>query len=188
MIVKQIFTEIKSAPYDKKIGPDPSSIDSCMIGGIVYNNSSGMCCGVAQNTYNTIKDLRLIFADGTVLDTSDPESKRAFARSHGYLLEGLSKLAERVKSNPDLVAKIKRKYSIKNTMGYSINAFVDFEDPFEILKHIIVGSEGTLGFIGIALFFLFFSCYSLFSCLFSLSSFFSLFLLFRSVLLMIGIR
>lgn len=32
-----------------KIGPDPSSIDSCMIGGMVANNSSGMCCGVSQN-------------------------------------------------------------------------------------------------------------------------------------------
>ena len=37
-------------PIQYKIGPDPASIDSCMIGGIVANNSSGMCCGVAQNT------------------------------------------------------------------------------------------------------------------------------------------
>ena len=29
-----------------KIGPDPASLESCMIGGIVANNSSGMCCGV----------------------------------------------------------------------------------------------------------------------------------------------
>lgn len=29
-------------PMQYKIGPDPSSIDSCMIGGIVSNNSSGM--------------------------------------------------------------------------------------------------------------------------------------------------
>lgn len=35
-------------PVQYKIGPDPSSIDSCMIGGIVNNNSSGMCCGVSQ--------------------------------------------------------------------------------------------------------------------------------------------
>jgi hypothetical protein len=48
-----------------KMGPDPSSIDSCMIGGVVANNSSGMCCGVKQNTYHTLKDMRIVFVDGT---------------------------------------------------------------------------------------------------------------------------
>lgn len=65
-------------PIQYKIGPDPSSIDSCMIGGILNNNSSGMCCGVSQNTYNTLKDIRLVLADGTVLDTGDEASRAAF--------------------------------------------------------------------------------------------------------------
>ena len=54
------------APYGRKLGPDPSSIESCWIGGVVANNSSGMCCGVSQNTYHTIKDLRIVMFDGTV--------------------------------------------------------------------------------------------------------------------------
>ena len=70
-----------------KIGPDPSSIDSCMIGGIVSNNSSGMCCGVSQNTYHTLKDMRIVFADGTILDTADPESRDAFLISHADLVK-----------------------------------------------------------------------------------------------------
>ena len=61
-----------------KIGPDPSSIDSCMVGGMVSNNSSGMCCGVSQNTYHTLKDMRIVFLDGTVLDTADEASRAAF--------------------------------------------------------------------------------------------------------------
>ena len=61
-----------------KIGPDPSSIDSCMVGGMVSNNSSGMCCGVAQNTYHTLKDMRVVLADGSVLDTSNADSRQAF--------------------------------------------------------------------------------------------------------------
>ncbi len=65
-------------PIQYKIGPDPSSIDSCMIGGVVANNSSGMCCGVSQNTYHTLKDMRVVFVDGTVLDTSDAESRQRF--------------------------------------------------------------------------------------------------------------
>lgn len=65
-------------PIQYKIGPDPSSIDSCMVGGMVSNNSSGMCCGVSQNTYHTLKDMRVVFLDGTVLDTKDPKSREAF--------------------------------------------------------------------------------------------------------------
>lgn len=83
-----------------KIGPDPSSIDSCMIGGIVANNSSGMCCGVSQNTYHTLKDLRVVFADGTVLDTAVPESREAFLSSHADLAASVSQLAERVQVLP----------------------------------------------------------------------------------------
>ena len=54
-------------PYGKKIGPDPATINHAMIGGIFNNNSSGMCCGVKQNSYNTIKSVRVILSDGSGL-------------------------------------------------------------------------------------------------------------------------
>ena len=104
-----------------KIGPDPSSIDSCMIGGIVANNSSGMCCGVKQNTYHTLRDMRIVFVDGTVLDTSDPNSRDAFLKSHSHVVEKVQDLARRVRADENLTALIKKKFSIKCTTGYSIN-------------------------------------------------------------------
>ena len=36
---------------------------------------------------------------------------------------------------------------MKNTMGYGVNAFLDFETPADILAHLMVGSEGTLAFV-----------------------------------------
>ena len=66
------------APFGRKIGPDPASIDSAMIGGIAANNASGMCCGTAQNSYQTLAGLRVVLADGTVLDTRDAASRAAF--------------------------------------------------------------------------------------------------------------
>ncbi|MCJ8116823.1 FAD-binding oxidoreductase, partial [Staphylococcus aureus] len=48
------------APFGRKIGPDPASINACKIGGIVANNASGMCCGTAQNTYHTLAGIRLV--------------------------------------------------------------------------------------------------------------------------------
>ncbi len=135
------------APYQRKIGPDPASINACMIGGIAANNASGMCCGTAQNSYQTLVAMRVVLADGTLLDTADAVSRAAFRASHGALLDGLVGLADAVRANPALVERIRHKFKIKNTTGYSLNALVDFDDPFEILQHLLIGSEGTLGFI-----------------------------------------
>jgi len=135
------------APFSKKIGPDPASINAAMIGGIAANNASGMCCGISQNSYKTVKSMKLIFADGTKLDTADEESKNQFRQTHKEFLTELKKLSTDTKTDEELRAKIEKKYKIKNTCGYSINALIDFDDEFEILQHLIIGSEGTLAFI-----------------------------------------
>ncbi|MDR3438066.1 FAD-binding and (Fe-S)-binding domain-containing protein [Telmatospirillum sp.] len=135
------------APFGRKIGPDPASIDGCKIGGIAANNASGMCCGTAQNSYQTMESVRVILADGGVLDTGDAASRAAFGESHRDLLEGLAALARRTSADRDLADRIRRKFKIKNTIGYSLNALVDFSDPIDILAHLMIGSEGTLGFI-----------------------------------------
>ncbi len=141
------FANAQLSRFNKKIGPDPASINSATIGGIVANNASGMTSGIERNSYNTIDSIRVVFADGSVLDTADEQSKNNFKEKHSALFNGLLELSRQVKANPELTGKIKRKYQIKNTTGYSINALVDFEDPFEIIKHLMIGSEGTLGFI-----------------------------------------
>ena len=135
------------APFGRKIGPDPASINACKIGGIVANNSSGMCCGTAQNTYYTLAGIRLVLADGSRLDTEDSASVAAFRESHADLLEQLARLGRETRANSALAAKIRHKYRLKNTTGLSLNALVDFDEPLDILSHLLVGSEGTLGFI-----------------------------------------
>ena len=86
-------------------------------------------------------------ADGTVLDTGDAASVTAFRASHAPLLDGLSALAARIHGNPALAEKIRHKYRLKNTTGYGINALLDFTDPVDMLSHVMIGSEGTLGVI-----------------------------------------
>lgn len=135
------------APLGRKIGPDPASINAAKIGGIVANNSSGMCCGTAQNSYHTLAALRLVLADGSVLDTEDPLSVASFEASHGELLEQLAELGRQTRADEALAAKIRHKYRLKNTTGLSLNALVDYDRPLDILTHLMVGSEGTLGFI-----------------------------------------
>lgn len=135
------------APYGRKIGPDPASINACKIGGIVANNASGMCCGTAQNTYHTLAGIRVLLADGTLIDTEDPNSVAAFRVSHADLLEELARLGRETRANTQLATKIRHKYRLKNTTGLSLNALVDFDEPVDILSHLLVGSEGTLVFI-----------------------------------------
>lgn len=135
------------APFGRKIGPDPASINACKIGGIVANNASGMCCGTAQNTYHTLAGMRLVLADGTRLDSEDPASVRAFEQSHAALLDELARLGRETRANTELAAKIRHKYRLKNTTGLSLNALIDYDQPLDILSHLMVGSEGTLGFI-----------------------------------------
>ncbi|MFO7932567.1 MAG: FAD-binding and (Fe-S)-binding domain-containing protein [Bacteroidales bacterium] len=139
-------------PCGVKFGPDPASIDSAMVGGMLANNAGGMTCSIHSNCYRSLRAARIIFSDGTLLDTSDEESRNAFLIKKPGLIATLVSIRERIRNCPDLVEKITRKYSIKNTMGYGMNAFLDHEDPVDIILYLMVGSEGTLGFISEATF------------------------------------
>ena len=140
-------------PYGKKIGPDPATINNAMIGGIFSNNSSGMCCGVKQNSYNTIKSARFILFDGTILDTSENakpnESIESFLQTHKDKADSLLALRKEILQDKELCELIKRKFAIKNTTGYSINALLDFSEIKDIINHLFIGAEGTLGFVSL---------------------------------------
>jgi len=138
------------APYGRQIGPDPASSAACTIGGVVANNSSGMACGTQRNTYKTIESLTVVLASGTVIDTGAKDADDKLAVLEPQLFSGLLRLRRRIMANASSVATINRQFSMKNTMGYGLNAFVDFDTPSQLLTHLLVGSEGTLGFIASA--------------------------------------
>jgi D-lactate dehydrogenase len=140
------------APFGRKFGPDPASEGACTIGGVVANNSSGMACGTVDNTYKTLESLTVVLPSGTVIDTGAPDVDERLRTLEPTLHEGLLRLSRRVRENPASVATIEHQFSMKNTMGYGINALLDYESPAEILAHLIVGSEGTLGFVAEAVF------------------------------------
>ncbi len=135
------------APYGYRIGPDPASMRAARIGGVLANNSSGMITGVKLNAYNTMDSIRFVLADASVWDTAADREPERFGRERPELARGLAHLRDEVRADSELTALIKRKYSIKCVTGYAINALVDYEDPLDILAHLLVGSEGTLGFI-----------------------------------------
>lgn len=134
-------------PYGRKFGPDPASIGSCMVGGIVMNNASGMSCGTHANSDRELESVRMVFADGSVLDTGDEASREAFRAGHPDFIKGIEDLRDEILADKELSDRIRYKYSIKNVTGLNIFPFVRFQDPFDIMAHLLVGSEGTLAFM-----------------------------------------
>lgn len=134
-------------PYGRMFSPDPASKSSAMVGGIVMNNASGMNCGTHANSDKVLHSMRIIFADGTELDTGDKVSCASFAASHPQVISEIKAIRDDVRANQKLAERIRYKYSIKNVTGLNIRPFVYYDDPFEIIAHCMVGSEGTLGFM-----------------------------------------
>jgi D-lactate dehydrogenase len=134
-------------PFGRKIGPDPASINACMMGGILANNSSGMCCGVSQNSYHTIKSLEFILPNGIIIDTSKDDADDIFFNKCPELYKTIVEIKRQIIISKELTNKIRNKYKIKNTVGYCLNAFLDETIPVKIFARLLIGSEGTLGFI-----------------------------------------
>ena len=134
-------------PYGRVFPPDPASIGSAMVGGIVINNASGMNCGVHANSDRMMVSARIILTDGTVLDTGSEESREAFRKSHPEFLAKIEALRDRVRADEELASRIRTKYSIKNVTGLNLRPLIAYDDPFDIIAHSMVGSEGTLAFL-----------------------------------------
>ena len=135
------------APLGYRLGPDPASIDAAMMGGILANNASGMCCGVVHNAYHTLDSLVLLLADGTLVDTSRPDADDRLRGDRSDVHAGLLRLRDETRADAALAERIRRKFARKNTTAYSLHALLDHDAPAQILAHLMVGSEGTLGFL-----------------------------------------
>ena len=134
-------------PYGRVFPPDPASIGSAMVGGIVINNASGMNCGVHANSDRMMISARIILTDGTVLDTGSEKSREAFRKSHPEFLAKIEALRDKVRADKELSERISKKYSIKNVTGLNLRPLIAYDDPFDIIAHSMVGSEGTLAFL-----------------------------------------
>ncbi|WP_382308452.1 FAD-binding and (Fe-S)-binding domain-containing protein [Herbiconiux sp. UC225_62] len=148
--VRQVNARL--ARHGRKLGPDPASESACTIGGVVANNSSGMACGITGNTYRTLESMTVVLPSGTVVDTGAPDADERLAHDEPALTAGLLRLRDRIRGNPESVRILQHQFSMKNTMGYGLNAFLDHDTPAELLAHLVIGSEGTLGFVAEAVF------------------------------------
>ncbi|MFF1465259.1 FAD-binding and (Fe-S)-binding domain-containing protein [Streptomyces sp. NPDC058330] len=135
------------ARHGRLLGPDPASAIACTVGGVVANNASGMAAGTTRNSYRTVASLTFVLPSGTVVDTGDPDADGLLRRAEPDLCDGLLALKSEIERDEALTARIRAKYEIKNTNGYRLDAFLDGATPVQILRGLMVGSQGTFGFI-----------------------------------------
>ncbi len=140
------------APHGRKLGPDPASTDIATVGGVIANNSGGMRCGVVHDSYSTVRSMTLVLPSGTTIDTAAPGAAERFAAAEPELAPGLAAIRDEIRADAELSERIRRKFEIKNTTGYRLCAFLDAEEPLEIFRRLVVGSEGTLAFVAEAVF------------------------------------
>jgi D-lactate dehydrogenase len=138
---------ITLARHGRVLGPDPASAIACTVGGVVANNASGMTAGTTRNSYRTLASLTFVLPSGTVVDTADPRADEELAHAEPALCEGLMEIKREIEQDAELTRRIRAKYEIKNTNGYRLDAFLDGSTPVEIMRGLMVGSEGTFGFI-----------------------------------------
>ncbi len=140
------------APHGRKLGPDPASTDIACVGGVIANNSGGMRCGVSKDSYSTVRSMTVVLPSGTTVDTAEPGAAERFAAEEPELAAGLAAIREEIRADAELSERIRRKFAIKNTTGYRLCAFLDADEPLEIFRRLVVGSEGTLAFVAEAVF------------------------------------
>jgi D-lactate dehydrogenase len=140
------------APHGRRLGPDPASTDIATVGGVIANNSGGMRCGTVRDSYSTVRSMTFVLPSGTTIDSAAPEAAARFAAAEPELAAGLAAIRDEIRADAELSARIRRKFAIKNTTGYRLCAFLDAEEPLEIFRRLVVGSEGTLAFVAEAVF------------------------------------
>jgi D-lactate dehydrogenase len=140
------------APHGRKLGPDPASTDIACVGGVIANNSGGMRCGVSKDSYSTVSSMTLVLPSGTRIDTAEAGAAERFAKEEPELAAGLEAIRDEIRADAELSERIRRKFAIKNTTGYRLCAFLDADEPLQIFRRLVVGSEGTLAFVAEAVF------------------------------------
>ena len=133
--------------HGRRLGPDPASARAATVGGVIANNAGGMRCTLERDAYHTVSAMTFVLPSGTIINTEEPGAEERFAQLEPELARGLMAIRDQLVADEALSARVRQKFSIRNTHGYRLSAFLDETTPLRIFRRLLVGSEGTLAFI-----------------------------------------
>jgi FAD/FMN-containing dehydrogenase len=133
--------------HSRFLPPFPASIEYSTIGGAIANNASGEKSVKYGSTRDYVKRLRVVLANGEVIETRrlskrELGKKLGQATFEGELYRNLDTLIE---ENSSLIKNISFNIT-KNSAGYNLAAVKRKDGSFD-LTPLIVGSQGTLGIV-----------------------------------------
>ena len=143
-------------PYGLFFGPNTSTSNRCMIGGMVGNNSSGTTSIKYGVTRDKIISLKTVLSDGSEAEFKSIDPKTFDEKCQGTKLENniYRSLKEKL-SQKEIQENIKQGFPKpeihRRNNGYAVDALLHFkqfggkEDAVNVAK-LLCGSEGTLAF------------------------------------------
>lgn len=140
--------EKETLKYKALMPTYPASRDLCTIGGMVNNNSGGEKSLEYGKTEDFVTELRVVFADGVERTVKPLEKKELTIKMAQKDFEGqvYKQLFELIEQNYDRIKAAKPRVS-KNSTGYNLWDVWDRETGIFDLTKLIVGAQGTLGFV-----------------------------------------
>jgi len=138
-------------------GPETSTANRAMIGGMIGNNSCGLHSIVWGSTRDHLLETRAILADGTDIHTEPLSVEAFYKKTSQNNLEGkIYRELHRILNNPEVQTRIRNSFpkteiKRRNT-GYALDALIEMQPfnptgkPFN-LSALLAGSEGTLAVV-----------------------------------------
>jgi len=144
-------------PHGLFFGPETSTANRAMIGGMVGNNSCGSNSVVYRSTREHLLEVKALLSDGAEVEFKPLSIDEFHAKCEGGSLEaGIYKTTRTLLSNYDNQLEIRKEFPKKTVerrnTGYAIDVLLETapftagEPDFNFCK-LIAGSEGTLAFI-----------------------------------------
>lgn len=133
--------------HGRFLPPFPASLEYSTLGGAIANNAGGAKSVKYGTTRDFIRSLRVVLANGEVIETRrlskrELGKKMGLSTMEGEIYRALDALIE---ENRELVELTKRD-TTKNAAGYALSEIKRKDGSFD-LTPLIVGSQGTLAIV-----------------------------------------